>query len=64
MDDGWSDGFVEQNRLTLRATALLLFMCGLQKGSLQQVHLLVCMELVYTQPGQSPSAQASAVVSA
>ena len=55
---------VEQNRLALHATALLLFMCGLQKGSLQQVHLLVYMELVYAQPGQSPWGQASAVVSA
>ena len=48
---------VEQNRLALHATALPLFMCGLQKGSLQQVHLLVYMELIYAQPGQSPWAK-------
>ena len=43
-------------------------MCGLQKGSLQQVHLLVLytwmMELIYAQPGRIPWGQASAVVSA
>ena len=39
-------------------------MCGLQKGSLQQVHLLVYMELIDALPGRSPWDQASAVVSA
>ena len=29
-------------------------MCGLQKGSLQQVHLLAYMEFIYVQPGRSP----------
>ena len=50
---------VEQNRLALHATALYLylFMCGLQKGRLQQVHLVVYMELVYAQPGRTPWAK-------
>ena len=43
-------------------------MCGLQKGSLQQVHLLVLytwmIELIYAQSGRIPWGQASAVVSA
>ena len=39
-------------------------MCGLWKGSLQQVYLLLSMELIYAQPGRSPWGQASAVVSA
>ena len=43
-------------------------MCGLQKGSLQQVHLLVLytwmVELICAQPGRIPWGQASAVVSA
>ena len=33
-------------------------------GSLQQVHLLAYMELIYVQPGRSPWGQASAMVSA
>ena len=55
---------VEQKRLALHVQLYFYFMYGLQNGSLQQVHLLVCMELLYEQPGQSPWGQASAVVSA